>query len=179
MCGLIWVCTHVCEGEMVYVFMGSCGFVHMCVGSGTCMHELMWVCVCMCGGVVCGYVGSCGYVHMCVWIVYVCVGSCGCTHICISQRSSMSWLSTIVLWDRVSHWTQSIQILLVWLANKPWGILPSLPPQHWDYRHMPPHTCFYIDAGNSNIGLHGVSTLPDCTISSVSLVMSLLAIFWL
>lgn len=58
------------------------------------------------------------------------------------------------------------------MANKFWGILASLPPQHWDCRPVPPHTCFYIDSEDSNIGLHVcvVSTLPDCTISSVSFV---------
>lgn len=55
---------HVCEGVMVYVFMGSYGFVHMCVG-------VVYVCT-----------SSYGFVCACVEVWYVDVeahvGMCTC-----------------------------------------------------------------------------------------------------
>lgn len=41
---------------------------------------------------------------------------------------------------------------LSWAGQKAPGILLSLSPQHWDYRHTKPHLVFFCDFWHSNSG---------------------------
>lgn len=70
-------------------------------------------------------------------------------------------LSLIILlftyWGRVSHWTQTYQLQLVWLVSLPQASLVS-PPKYWipgSYHTYIPG--FYLSSENLN------SSLPVCT----------------
>lgn len=51
-------------------------------------------------------------------------------------------LSTLLFWDRASHW--STQFQLAWLSLDSPDIVLSLPASCWDFRHMLPHLPFSV-----------------------------------
>lgn len=64
---------------------------------------------------------------------YVC-SHLGCVHLCVCNPEVNRWclpqlLSTVVFWQRVSHWLQSSSIQLGWLAPE---IHLALTPHHWE-----------------------------------------------
>lgn len=88
-----------------------------------------------------------GFYHVMRWLFsQVCVNT-GWTCMWrseVSPRCCSSGTVTLLLWDRVLHWSETHQV------GKPArpGIHLSLPPQGWDYRCMLPCQLFYVAFGD-------------------------------
>lgn len=121
---LLWDSLFRCLLAMLFrQFLDPRSFSFRKVAETTCMCQISWsvlqisflTCICMC-----------------VWCAWVCTHACVGTHVCmwlhvhmyISLRLTLGVFLecfTLFLWGRISHWTQSLPVQLVWLPSLLWG----------------------------------------------------------